>query len=53
MMRKNEEMNEIKKEDMKEWSKTYSRQITEEYREISSNLYDFFTLLHRWDKEDK
>jgi len=43
-----------KKDGMAEWSQVYGRQITEEeYREISSNLYDFFTLLHRWDKEDK
>lgn len=43
-----------KKSQIKEWSRLYGRQITEEeYRQICENLGGFFDILYKWDKEDK
>ena len=41
-----------KESQIKEWSRLYGRQITEEeYKEISDNLRGFFDILHTWNKE--
>ena len=39
-------------EQIKEWSRLYGRQITEEeYNEICANLDGFFDVLASWDRE--
>lgn len=41
-----------KQEQIKEWSRLYGRQITEEeYREICGNLKGLFGILSEWNKE--
>jgi len=41
-----------KKEALQEWERLYGKPVSEEeYREICNNLYGFFTLLDKWDKE--
>ena len=43
-----------KQSQIKEGSRLYGRQITEEeYREICDNLKGFFDTLHEWDKAEK
>ena len=39
-------------EQIKNWSRLYGRQITEEeYREITTNLSGLFKILQKWDRE--
>ncbi|MCK9573477.1 MAG: hypothetical protein M0R20_03635 [Candidatus Omnitrophica bacterium] len=43
-----------KQEEIKQWSRLYGRQITEEeYKEICDNLSGFFKILYEWDKAEK
>jgi len=43
-----------KREQIKDWSRLYGRQITEEeYREITINLTGLFKILQEWDREER